>query len=273
MLWTRAWAHVGVLERRKGEASRFRDFERDGDLRIVDSLPGDLDEVSDMIAEIDESGLLHAVGLDPAGVGAIVDALAARGIANEPGRPDRVVGISQGYRLMGAIKTCERKLADGTLSHPGQRMMSWCVGNAKIELRGNAIYVTKAASGTAKIDPLMATFCAVEVMSRNPESPTLMEDIWLLFDLKGRLLWFGRGYFANPSGRPQFNPPLACRSMPISRRRQPRLGYCARGLMGEFTRWTKPTKRDCDPSGYAILVLSETSNSRRNVAPSGNEAR
>jgi len=81
MLWTRAWAHVGVLERRKGEASRFRDFERDGDLRIVDSLPGDLDEVSDMIAEIDESGLLHAVGLDPAGVGAIVDALAARGIS------------------------------------------------------------------------------------------------------------------------------------------------------------------------------------------------
>jgi hypothetical protein len=50
------------------------------------------------------------------------------------------------------------KLAEQELVHGGQPMMAWCVGNAKVEPRGNAISITKQASGTAKIDPLMALF-------------------------------------------------------------------------------------------------------------------
>jgi phage terminase large subunit-like protein len=70
--------------------------------------------------------------------------------------------------MNGAVKEAERRLAAGTLLHGGMRLMAWCVGNAKVEPRGNAIIITKQASGTAKIDPLMALINAVSLMSMNP---------------------------------------------------------------------------------------------------------
>jgi len=165
LLWSRAWAHRSVLERRKGEASVLRDFETAGELRIVANLGEDIAEIAALAEQIDESGKLASVGLDPFGVGAIVDALAEVGIAGN----DRVVGITQGWKLTGAVKTAERKLADGTLRHGGGGLMAWAVGNAKVEPRGNAIAITKQASGTAKIDPLMAAFNAVALMAMNPK--------------------------------------------------------------------------------------------------------
>ena len=84
---------------------------------------------------------------------------------------DRIVGVTQGWKLTGAIKTAERKLADGTLCHGGQRLMSWCVSNARVEPKGSAITITKQASGAAKIDPLMAAFNAIALMAANPASP------------------------------------------------------------------------------------------------------
>jgi phage terminase large subunit-like protein len=62
----------------------------------------------------------------------------------------------------------ERKLAEGTLMHGGRPLMAWCVGNAKVEQRANSILITKQASGTAKIDPLMALFNAGDLMGRQP---------------------------------------------------------------------------------------------------------
>jgi phage terminase large subunit-like protein len=48
--------------------------------------------------------------------------------------------------------------------------MTWAVANARVEPKGNAIIITKQASGSAKIDPLMATFNAIAMMSTNPWS-------------------------------------------------------------------------------------------------------
>lgn len=170
LLWTRAWAHPSVLERRKSEAARFRDFERDGDLVLVKQIGEDVIEVAEIVARIEAAGLLDKVGADPAGVGAILDALVDHDVPQE-----KIVGVSQGWRLGSAIKTAERKLAEGGLVHGGQPLMAWCVGNARVEPKGNAILITKQASGTAKIDPLMATFNAVSLMALNPSSATITQ--------------------------------------------------------------------------------------------------
>jgi phage terminase large subunit-like protein len=168
LLWTHAWCERKVLERRKNIASQLLDYERDGDLTIVDGLGADIKQMVEIVAKVAAAGLLPesgAVGLDPYGVGAVIDALAAAGIGE-----DRIQAVSQGFKLQGAILTVERKLSDGTFWHAGRPLMAWCVGNAKIEMRGNAAMITKQASGRAKIDPLMAALDAVALMSNNPET-------------------------------------------------------------------------------------------------------
>jgi phage terminase large subunit-like protein len=168
--WTHAWAHTTVLDRRKEIAPRLQDFAADGDLTIVERVGDDIVQLADFIEQVFGAALVPekgAIGVDPAGIGAIVDELAERQIDTAP-EAGIVVGIPQGWKLMNAIKTVERKLAAGQFIHGGTRMMSWCVGNAKVEPKGNAIVITKQASGFAKIDPLMATFDAAALMSLNP---------------------------------------------------------------------------------------------------------
>jgi phage terminase large subunit-like protein len=173
LCWSHAWAHPSVLERRKSEAARFHDFARDGDLTLCKRIGDDIADVVSIVQRIDAAGLLDKVGVDPAGIGGILDALADAGIAQ-----DKVLGISQGWRLGGAIKTTERKLAEGQLIHGGSAMMNWCVGNARVEPKGNSILITKQASGFAKIDPLMALFNAVSLMALNPQSAGVFAEVW-----------------------------------------------------------------------------------------------
>lgn len=161
--WFHAWAHPSVLERRKEIAPVLLDFAKQGDLTIVHRIGDDSDEVAGLVARVYQSGLLDKCGLDPHGVGAILDAMLEYGVPE-----DAVVGVSQGWKLGAAIKTAERKLAEGCFIHSGSAMMNWVVGNARVEPRANGILITKQASGTAKIDPLMAMFDAVSLLSLNP---------------------------------------------------------------------------------------------------------
>ena len=176
--WGKAWVHRIVLEeRRKAEAPRFLDFASQGDLVIVeDESDDDIADVVEIVTRVRESGLLpekNAIGVDPVGIGAIVDALQA----DECGiLPEQIIGISQGWRLTGAIKTTERKLAARMLEHCGSPLLAWCVGNCKAEPKGNATLITKQASGFAKIDPVMAGFNAVSLMSLAPAQNVIGED-------------------------------------------------------------------------------------------------
>ncbi len=183
LAWAHAWAHEIVLQRRKDIVTKLQEFEAAGDLTIV-KLPGqDVDQVADAICKMKAAGLMpeeNAIGVDPAGIGAIVDELTteARGIDLK-----QIVAVSQGWKLNGAIKTTERALAGGDLIHAGQPLMAWCVGNAKVVPAGNAITITKQVSGTAKIDPLMALFNAVSLMALNPSArgPSVYESRGIRF--------------------------------------------------------------------------------------------
>ena len=161
--WTHAWAHPSVLESRKSESARLHDFARDGDLTLVEKIGDDVTELVAFAAQVWISGKLDKIGVDPAGLGTILDMLEMEGIPAE-----LVIGIPQGWKMNGAIKTAERKLAGGELWHGGQRLMNWCVGNAKVVAVGNAVTITKQTSGSAKIDPLAALFNAVTLLALNP---------------------------------------------------------------------------------------------------------
>ena len=177
--WSRGWAMREVLDLRKDVAPRLLDFEKEGTLTLCDKATQDIEEVAALVAQVNDAGLLPdkgAVGLDPLAVGGLIDALTGKGLTD-----DQLVAIGQGFRLSSAVWTAERKLRDGTLRHDGSDMMAWCVGNAKAEQRGNAVYITKETAGKAKIDPLVALFNAVKLMERNPVAggPVVSTDDWI----------------------------------------------------------------------------------------------
>lgn len=169
--WSHAYALEIVLERRKDIAQKLLDLQAAGELTIVKRIEDAIADVVAKIKKIDEAGLLgtfedttkRAIGVDPACIKQTVTALVEAGYPE-----DDLWGVSQGWRLGSAIKSTELYLSSGVLTHAAQALMDWCVANAKAEPRGNAILITKQASGTAKVDPLHALFNAIEVMSRGP---------------------------------------------------------------------------------------------------------
>lgn len=164
LLWNRAWAHPSVLKRHKQDVSRLEDFEKADELVFVNRMGEDTHELAELCLKLYNSGKLNLIGVDPSGTGSILESIDKAGVP-----ADKLIGVSQGWKLNGAIITAERKLAEGGLTHANQALMAWCVGNAKVEPRGNAILITKQASGSGKIDPLMATLNAVSLMALNPE--------------------------------------------------------------------------------------------------------
>jgi phage terminase large subunit-like protein len=156
-----------VLERRKEIAAQLRDFEREGSLTFCE-VSEYVTRIAAIAARLRDAGLLpekNAVGFDPNNIAAFVDALALQGIDGT-----MLHRLRQGPALSPALWGLEHKLSDDTLSHDGSSLMSWSVGNVKIEVKGNGNMATKQAAGRAKIDPVIAMLCAAILMSWNPEA-------------------------------------------------------------------------------------------------------
>lgn len=165
--WGRAWADREVLKLRQSISTELLAIAAAGDLALVDNIEDEANpEIVEICERIRDAGLFpekDGIGMDPEGVGSIIDALVEAGFSIENIQP-----VSQGYKLNAAIKTAPVKLKNNKMVHCGQRLMGFSVGNARVEPRGNAVIVTKAQSGSAKIDPLMALFNCVQLMSWNP---------------------------------------------------------------------------------------------------------
>lgn len=145
------------------------------------ALPPDIRFVVDLVRRIRDLGLLAQVGVDAAGIGAIVDALADIEITQDSETLD---AVRQGIALMGAIKTLERKLSDRSFRHASQALLTWCVGNLKIVQTPTAMRAARDEAGFGKVDPVMALFNAAHLMSLNPEAASDgsifdREELWV----------------------------------------------------------------------------------------------
>ena len=182
-----AWAHALIsdigIERRRANIVEYDRFEADGDLtKFVylgnDEMAPNIQYIVDLVRQIRNRGLLAGVGVDAAGIGAIVDALEDIGVSVE----DREIeAIPQGIKLMGAIKTVEIKLAGYSFRHGASEMLRWCVGNLRVIPTPTAMRVARDEAGYGKIDPVIAMFNAAALMSANPHGArSVYEDHGLL---------------------------------------------------------------------------------------------
>ena len=163
--WNHAFCHRSVLTLRPKIATKLLEIEKAGQLTIIDQPVEDVANIIEIVSDIMARDLLGGVSVDPAGLGAMVDALAGIGVTSEN---KLLFGAPQGYGMMDSLKTAERHLASGMLEHCGGPLMAWCVPNLKIEPLATAIRATKQTAGDAKIDPAMAMFNSVTLMLRNP---------------------------------------------------------------------------------------------------------
>ena len=165
LAWHKTWMQPVARERRKSEASRYDDFAAADELLMVQEVGEDILDLAKVVQRVWKERRLHKIGVDTAGIAAVIQACVALGVPME-----LFEGIRQGWELTSAIKATERKLAEGAMWHAGQGITAWAVGNAKVEPRGNAVTITKQTAGAAKIDPLMATLDAAAIMQRNPKA-------------------------------------------------------------------------------------------------------
>lgn len=171
--WSHAWCHKSVLDRRQTIAAMLTGFAEAGELTICEHAGEDIEAIVELIGDVKARGLLGKVPVDPAGLGELVDELDKIGVTVEN---ELLVGAPQGFGMMNAIKTAERKLENGTLKHCPSQLMNWCVGNVKIEPTATAIRATKQNAGDAKIDPWAALMNSVSAMVRNPEAASMVSS-------------------------------------------------------------------------------------------------
>ncbi len=180
LLWTRAFALKTVLKVRPGIASRLEDFAREGSLELCERGGDIIKAVCGFLKIIDKAGRFPekaGIGVDAGHYGVLVDALEEIKMG-----PPRLLGVNpQAYTMNSAIEALDWKLVDREAAHDGSALMTWCVGNAKVEKRKNMKLITKEVSGAGKIDPLISALIAVKLLEAGPQAQSGPRDIEIAF--------------------------------------------------------------------------------------------
>jgi phage terminase large subunit-like protein len=163
-VWTRAYLTDHGWTENVKNASRFEDFESQGDLVTVQ--PGeDAAHIVDLCVEIRASGKLAGIGIDPAAASDLADALEAAGFEME--RDMHGIGQSA-FRLAPAVRTVERRAEQRKLVFADQPMMAWTLGNVIVTQKGNAPCIDKQ-NALDKIDPVAALLDAAMILVTQKE--------------------------------------------------------------------------------------------------------
>lgn len=157
LLWTAQWLSRQGYNKRK-TVNPYDKFIAAGELEIFDGGDADIDGFAEIVKTVAaKPGKLVGIGIDSYGASDVAGALSGHGA--------EVIAVPQSWKLTPAITFFERRLAAGTLRHSGSAMLSWNVGNAVVERRGNAKSISKATIvGPGKIDGLAASLTAAAVL-------------------------------------------------------------------------------------------------------------
>lgn len=156
MLWSMQWLSRQGYNKRKS-VNPYDKFVAAGELEIFDGGDADINGFAEVVKTVAASRKLVGIGIDSYGASEVASAVSGHGA--------EVVAVPQSWKLTPAITFYERRLAAGTFRHCGSTMLSWNVGNAVVERRGNAKSISKATIvGSGKIDGLAAALTAAAVL-------------------------------------------------------------------------------------------------------------
>ena len=164
LVWSQQWLHVDAYKIYRDFIS-MDDFVESGELIIGETENADVVGILELMDQINNTGKLIAVGVDPAKLQTVSQKMEENGIV--------VVAIPQGWRMNPYIIDTERLLYSGSIKHAYRPMLRWNVENTKLAERGQAKALVKpldipGSKDSRKIDGLVCLVMAVAVAT-NPE--------------------------------------------------------------------------------------------------------
>lgn len=162
--WSHGWLNVEALDKNKRSASKLLELANLKEITIVNKVSQQFTEITALIKMLDNTGKLYQIGVDPSGLGTFNTDLEEAGI-----NTDKIIGISQGYKMQQHITTLENLLGKESIKFASQELIRWQVSNTRLILKSNTVMVSKADSAD-KIDNIISILNSIAIISQNPPS-------------------------------------------------------------------------------------------------------